>query len=35
MDGAGHMLMLENVAAVTKSLGLFLSGIDYQPGSRD
>lgn len=35
MDGAGHMLMLENPVAVIKSLGLFLSGIDYQPGSRD
>ncbi len=35
MEGAGHMLMLENPVAVTKSLGLFLSGVDYQPGSRD
>ena len=35
MDGAGHMLMLENPMAVIRSLGLFLSGIDYQPGSRD
>lgn len=35
IDGAGHMLMLENPLAVTKSLGLFLTGIDYQPGSRD
>jgi pimeloyl-ACP methyl ester carboxylesterase len=35
MDGAGHMLMLENPVMVTRSLGLFLSGVDYQPGSRD
>ncbi len=35
MDGAGHMLMLENPLAVTKSLGLFLTGVEYQPGSRD
>lgn len=35
MDGAGHMLMLENPVAVIRSLGLFLSGIDYQPGSSD
>lgn len=35
IEGAGHMLMLENPLVVTKSLGLFLSGIEYQPGSRD
>lgn len=35
VEGAGHMVMLESPLAVTKSLALFLSGIDYQPGSRD
>lgn len=35
VDGAGHMLMLENPFVVTKSLGLFLGGVEYQPGSRD
>ncbi len=35
VDGAGHMLMLENPMAITNILRLFLSGIVYQPGSRD
>lgn len=35
VDGAGHMLMLENPMAITNILRLFLNGIEYQPGSRE
>lgn len=35
VDGAGHMLMLEDPIAITNILRLFLNGIVYQPGSRD
>ena len=35
VDGAGHMIMLENPMAVANVLRLFLSGVAYQPGSRD
>lgn len=35
IDGAGHMVMLENPLVVANVLKLFLEGITYQPGSRD
>lgn len=35
VDGAGHMVMLENPPLVANILRLFLNGIVYQPGSRD
>jgi len=35
IDGAGHMLMLENPIAITNILRLFLNSIAYQPGSHD
>lgn len=35
VEGAGHMLVLENPLAVANVLRLFLNKIDYQPGSRD
>jgi pimeloyl-ACP methyl ester carboxylesterase len=33
VDGAGHMVMLENPPSVAGALKLFLDGINYQPGS--
>ncbi len=33
VDGAGHMVMLENPPSVAGVLKLFLDGINYQPGS--
>ena len=35
VDGAGHMLMLENPTAIINILRLFLNGVAYQPGTRD
>jgi pimeloyl-ACP methyl ester carboxylesterase len=35
VDGAGHMVMLENPSVVANMLKLFLDGITYQPGSTD
>lgn len=35
VEGAGHMVMLENPVAVATYLQLFLDSITYQPGSRD
>jgi len=32
VDGAGHMVMLEQPLVVARILNLFLNGIDYQPG---
>ena len=34
IDGAGHMLMLENPTALANILHLFLNTIEYQPGSQ-
>jgi pimeloyl-ACP methyl ester carboxylesterase len=34
IDGAGHMVILENSLAVANILQFFLNRIDYQPGSR-
>jgi pimeloyl-ACP methyl ester carboxylesterase len=35
VEGAGHMVMLENPPVVANVLKLFLDGITYQPGSLD
>ncbi len=35
IDGAGHMLMLENPQAVASTLHLFLKSIIYQPGAAE
>ena len=33
IDGAGHMIMLEQPMAIASLLEVFLNGISYQPGS--
>ncbi len=35
IDGAGHMVILENPLVVVNILQFFLTRIEYQPGSRD
>jgi pimeloyl-ACP methyl ester carboxylesterase len=32
VDGAGHMVMLEQPLVVARVVNLFLNGIDYRPG---